>query len=118
MALHPSGLKAATHRPTQKTDILAAFPEPISKMPGAPNTREFIRVLKHVMTCAQLYKSDISPLNVLCVCLPPNLYENQTVDAYPYNPENPGAIPIYGMNDTPSMHANTKAVCEYHKSMY
>ena len=82
MALPPSGLNAATHRPTQKTDMVAAFPEPISKIPGALNIREFIRVLKHMMICAQLHKRDASPLKLLYVCLLPNLYENYTADAY------------------------------------
>ena len=96
--------------------MLAAFPEAAPKINGQPTLRELIRVIQHLIQCSQTHESDISPLKLLFLCIPPELYSNYTAEAYPFIPVNPGPVPIYNPNDTPAQHANTKALWEYNSA--
>ena len=41
------------HNLTSKADMITAFPEVVEIIQGEPTMQEFIRVLQHLMICAQ-----------------------------------------------------------------
>ena len=54
--------------------------------------QEFIRVLQHLMLCAQSHEYLKSKLNFLHVCLNAKLYAVHTTDAYPATYIFPGDV--------------------------
>ena len=74
--------------------MIAAFPEAAPKINGQPTLRELIRVLDHLMRCAQTHETDISPLKLLFLCIPPELYANYTGEAYPTIPNKLGLVEV------------------------
>ena len=98
--------------------MIAAFPEAAPKINGQPTLRELIRVIDHLIRCAQTHETDISPLKLLFLCIPPELYANYTAEAYPTIPNYPGPVPIYDPNQTGAEHANTKSTWEYHATRH
>ena len=76
-----------------KAAILAGFPPPVTPMTGEPTLREIIRVLMHIIACAQSLYTDISPLNYLFLVVTAEQYARITQDQYPQFPQDPGSIP-------------------------
>jgi len=77
----------ATIKPTDKAEMLEAFPAAPPAILGKPTIRELVRILQHLMACKQSHQSDISCLNLLSVCIPEQLYHhyNETNEPYPTN---------------------------------
>lgn len=98
-----------TTNPTSAGIMQAAFPVSCAPINGKPNCREFIRVLKHLMQCAQTQHTDISSCKLLFLCLGPDLYAYYTQEAYPDMPEDPGSMCLHGPADNASQRANAKA---------
>jgi hypothetical protein len=71
------------HKHTSKADMIAAFPEIVEMIQGEPTMRDFLRVLQHLMVCAESHDYSNSKLNFLHVCLDANLYGLHTTDPYP-----------------------------------
>ena len=71
------------HKLTTKADMFAAFPKIVEVIQGEPTMRDFLRVLQHLMVCAESHDYSNSKLNFLHVCLNKELYAVHTTDAYP-----------------------------------
>ena len=78
-----------------KPDMYAAFPEPVSPISGGPNVRELIRILQHLMFCAQSCKMPLSLQNLLFLTLPDNIWTANTREKYPVLPNPPPPITNY-----------------------
>jgi hypothetical protein len=78
------------HKHTSKADMIAAFPEIVEMIQGEPTMRDFLRVLQHLMVCAESHDYSNSKLNFLHVCLDANLYGLYTTDPYPRTYVYPG----------------------------
>ena len=97
---------------------MAAFPESVPKIIGAPNLREIIRVMHHLMQCSQSHASDASPLGLLFACLPQIIWSAYSQDAYPQDPRDPGAVLNINETWTPNEVLNFKAQWEHAKKRY
>ena len=71
------------HNLTSKSDMFAAFSEVVEIIQGEPTMREFLRVLQHLMLCAELHKYSNSKLNFLPLFLNKELYVVHTTANYP-----------------------------------
>ena len=100
--------------------MLAAFPAAPPTISGEPTIGELVRILQHLMACAQSHQSDISRLNLLYVCIPAQLYHhyNETNKPYPTDPVDPGPMPIYTPGDDAAAHCNIRAQWEYAHKQY
>jgi len=107
----------AVIKPTEKAEMLAAFPAAPPAISGKPTIGELVRILRHLMACAQSHQSDISRLNLLYVCIPAQLYHhyNETNESYPTNPADPGPMLIYTYTpeDDAANHCNIQAQWDY-----
>ena len=103
---------------TSKADMITAFPEAVSKVNGAPNLREIIRVMHHLMQCSQSHTSDASTLGLLFACLPQIIWSAYSQDAYPQDPQDPGAVLTIDEAWTPNEVLNYKAQWEHAKKRY
>ena len=103
----------SSHVVTTKAEMLSSFPPPVAAMTSETTLRKLLRVLIHMMACAQGIKTDISPLNYLFLVLSLELYANQTQEQYPQTPLSPGVTPNYaGANDA-ATRAQIKASFDY-----
>jgi len=104
-----------TIKPTNKAELLAAFPEAPPQITGEPTIGELVRILQHLMFCAQSQHSDISLLNLLYVCIPETLnhHYNDANEAHPTDPTDPGATAIFSLGDDADAHCSIRARCEY-----
>ena len=75
-------------KPTNKANMLAAFPEAPPPITGEPAIGELVSILQHLMACAQSHQSDLSLLNIIYVCIYETLYHhcNNANGAYPVLP--------------------------------
>ena len=71
------------HKHTTEADIIAAFPEIVNIIQGEPTIHNFLRVLQHLMVCAESHDYSNIKFNFLHVCLDRELYAVHTTDAYP-----------------------------------
>ena len=78
------------HKATWKADMIAIFPDFPAMIQGEPTMREFLRILQHLVDCAQLHNYLLSPLNLLYMCLPVEQYTMNTQHAYPQDVPFPG----------------------------
>ena len=101
-----------------KSTIVAGFPAPIPPMTGEPTLREIIRVLMHIIACAQSLFTDISPLNYLFLVITEQQYARITQEPYPQIPDDPGIIPPYTNAMDANERAHAKANFEYQKARY
>ena len=98
-------------KPTNRAEMLAAFPEAPPSILGEPTIGELIHILQHLMACAQSYQSDISRLNLLYVYILERLYHhyNDTNEAYDGDSNDPGPMLIFSMGDDAVDHCNIRA---------
>jgi len=98
----------ATIKPTNKAEMLAAFPAAPPAISGKPTIGELVQILQHLMACAQSHQIVISRLNLLYVCIPEQLYHhnNNTNEPYPNDPANPGTTPIFTPGYDAANHCN------------
>ena len=101
-----------------KATIIAGFPAPVTPMTGEPTLREIIRVLMHIIACAQSLFTDISPLNYLFLVVTQQQYARITQEQYPQLPTDPGIIPPYTNQMDANQRAHAKANFEYEKARY
>ena len=96
----------ATVKPTDKAEMLAAFPAAPPTISDEPTIGELVRILQHLMACAQSHQSDISRLNLLFLDIPEELYQhyNATNKPYPVDPEDPGPMPVVITGDDAASH--------------
>ena len=72
---------------TTTSAMIANFPEMVSKIVGELPLRKLIHVLNtHLIACAQSHMSTASPLNLLHLCIPPEIYQQYTAALYPGKP--------------------------------
>ena len=103
---------------TSKADMIAAFPDAVPKINDAPNLREIIRVMHHLMQCSQSHASDASTLGLLFACLPQIIWSAYSPDDYPQDPQDPGAVLTINEAWTPNEVLNYKAQWEHAKKRY
>ena len=101
-----------------KATIIAGFPAPVTPMTGEPTLREIIRVLMHIIACAQSLFTDISPLNYLFLVVTQEQCARITQEQYPQLPVDPGIIPPYTNQMDANQRAHAKANFEYEKARY
>ncbi len=101
-----------TNKPTNKSDMLAAFPEAVPKIIGEPTIRELIRVLRHLMLCSQTQAYDLSNTNLLFVCVPPEIFSNYDPNPYPEAPADPGPMPVFVAGEDVSTASNRRSLWE------
>ena len=89
--------------------MYAAFPEPVSPIPGETDVRELIRILQHLMFCAQSCKTPISLQIVLFLTLPDNIWIANRQEQYPVLPNPPPPITNYEVSVDASDRSTTKA---------
>ena len=92
-----------------KPEMYAAFPEPVSPIPGKTNVRELIRILQHLMFCAQSCKTPLSLQFFLFLTLPDNIWIANTREKYPFLPNPPPPIANYEGSVDASDRTTTKA---------
>ena len=109
---------APTPNFTSKADMLTAFPEPIAKIIGKPNLREIIRIMYHMMECAQSHESAASALGLLFACLPPTMWTAYSQDPYPADPIDPGFVADVPLNYGPVESSNFKEQWNFLKKMH
>ena len=102
--------ESASYVPAKKTDVLAGFPTPVEAISGEPTLRELLRILKHIMMCAILFRTESNNgLNMLHQSLPLLLYRNYVSDPdtqdHPGDADDPGERPIFSplVNPNPSV---------------
>ena len=92
-----------------KPGMYAAFPEPVSPIPGEPDVQELIRILQHLMFWAQSCKTPLSLQNILFLTLPENIWNANTQEQYPVLTNPPPPIANYEGSVDVSDRATTKA---------
>ena len=92
-----------------KPEMYAAFTEPVSPIPGEPNVRELIRILQHLMFCAQSCKTPLSLQKHLFLTLPENIWIANTREQYPVLLNPPPLIANYEGSVDASDRVTTKA---------
>ena len=98
--------------------MYAAFPEPVSPTPGKPDVRELIRILQHLMVCAQLCKTPLSLQNFLFLTLLENIWTAYRREQYPILPNPLPPIANYEGAVDDSDRATTKAEWELSKKTF
>ena len=106
---------ATIHKVTPKATMIAAFPAAISPVIGEPNARELIRVLRHLIQCAQSHNVDYCRQNLLFLCVPENAWPHFSADDWPDRPTDPGPCPIFLDTNTVSQNANARNAWDYAK---
>ena len=101
-----------------KPEMYAAFPEPVSPIPGEPDVQELIRILQQLMFCAQSCKTPLSLQNLLFMMLPENIWIVNTREKYPVLPNPPPPIADYNGSIDASDRATTKAEWELSKKIF
>ena len=99
-----------------KATIIAGFPAPVPPMTGEPTLREIIRVLMHIIACAESLFTGISPLNYLFFVVAREKYARITQEQYPQIPADPGIIPPYTNQMDANQRARAKANFEHEKA--
>ena len=99
----------ASYVPAKKTNVLAGFPMRVEAISGKPTLQKLLRVLKHIMMCAILFRTDNNNgLNMLHCSLLPLLYRNYVSDPdtqdHLGDADEPGKPPIFSLlvNPDPS----------------
>ena len=105
----------STEAGKDKTTIMAGFPPAVTPMTGEPTLREIIRVLMHIIACAQSLYTDISPLNYLFLVVTPQQYARITQEPYPPFPQDPGSVAPYTEGDV-NQRAQIKDNFNYEKT--
>ena len=98
--------------------MYAAFPEPVSPISGKPDVQELIRILQHLMFCAESCKTTLSLQNFLFLALPENIWTANKREKYPVlsNPLPP--IANYEVSVDASNRATAKAEWELIKKIF
>ena len=101
-----------------KPEMYAAFPEPVSPIPGKPDVRELIRILQHLMFCAQSCNTTLSLQKTLFLTFPENIWIANTREKYPVllNPLPP--IVNYEVSVDASDRSTTKSEWELSKKTF
>ena len=77
---------------TTTAAMIANFLEMVTTIVRKPMLRKLICVLNtHLLACVQSHMTMVSPLNLLLLYVPPEIYQQYTADPYPDPPINPGA---------------------------
>ena len=91
-----------------KSEMYAAFPEPVLLIPGKPDVRENIQILQHLIFCAQYCETPFSLQIFLFLTLPENIWIANTREQYPVLPNPPPPIANYKGSVDASDRATTK----------
>ena len=73
----------STFKTISEAEILAAYPVAPSAIFGDMTLRDLIRLILHLMYCAQAVKNDNHALNYLCLACPDTFWANYSGDPYP-----------------------------------
>ena len=101
-----------------KSEILEAFPAPEQPITGEMNLRELIRIIVHMMKCAQAVQYEGQPLAFLYLACPENIWPNYSQDPYPQTPGHPGNFPQFAQNATAAEIANQRALWEWQNKQH
>ena len=85
---------------------------------GEPDVRELIRILQHLMFCAQSCKTPLYLQSFLFLTLPENIWIANTREKYPVLPNPPPPIANYNESIDASDRATTKEEWELSKNTF
>ena len=89
---HRTGFKTMS-----EAEVLVAFPAAPSAIIGDMTLHDIIRLILHLMYCAQAVKNDNHALNYLYLAYPDTFWANYSADAYPTTSAHPGNLWESGM---------------------
>ena len=98
--------------------MYAAFPEPVSPIPGEPDVWELIQILEHLLFCVQSCKTPLYLQNFLFLTLPENIWTPNTREQYLVLPIPPSPIANYNGSVDVSDRSTTKAEWELSKNTF
>ena len=85
---------------TELADMRAAFPSAPMLMRDRPMLKGLVRMLSHLVDCAQSHRAPGQPKGKLHLVIPATLWRNYSVARYPQGTGDPGDVPFYEPNAT------------------
>ena len=98
--------------------MYAAFPEPVSPIPGEPDVRELIQIFQHLMFCAKSCKTPLSFQKFFFLTPPEHIWTTNTREKHPVLLNPPPPIANYEGSEDASYRATTKAEWELRKKKF
>ena len=102
------------------TDMIELFPAKTDRIRGKLTLLELLRILNYLVNCSQTHDTDISPVNMMFVALPAQLYSQYTASVYSTQQAyaDPGIMPNYAATITATERATAKATYEHAKKIF
>ena len=99
------------------SNMIELFPAKPENIRGKPTLLELLQILKYLVDCSQIHKTELLPVNIMFVALLASLYGQYMASLYP-NPASytdPGITPNYDAANSAADRATIKAIFEHAK---
>ena len=93
---------------TDLAGMRAAFPSAPMPLRDRPTLKGLVRILSHLVDCAQSHRTPGQPMGKLHLVIPPTLWANYSAARYPRRTGDPGDVPFYGPNATQQQQKTTE----------